>query len=43
MDRSSFPKGGFVPDELLEIEATDSSSPPAEALDALLLDPRTSL
>jgi len=30
-----------VPDELLEIEATGSSSPPAEALDALFLDPRT--
>jgi len=34
MDGSSTPKGGLVPDELLEIEARGSSSQ-AEALDAL--------
>jgi hypothetical protein len=32
---SSTPKGGLVPDELLEIEALATSPPPAEALDAL--------
>jgi hypothetical protein len=40
MDRSSTPKGGLVPDELLEIEARGPSSP-AEALDALFHDQRT--
>jgi hypothetical protein len=39
MNGSSTPKGGLVPDELLEIEATKSSSS-AEALDALFRDRR---
>jgi hypothetical protein len=39
MNGSSTPKGGLVPDELLEIEATDSSSS-AGALDALFHDKR---
>jgi hypothetical protein len=41
MTRSSIPKGGLMPDELLDIEATSSSSSPAEALDALFRDRAT--